>query len=174
MRLHLIVEYLLVSIFLYHVIQSRYAKITLVFFAPIFLIINIYDYLKFGNLSFGNIPTLIEFLIFIVFIIIYLFEWMQNNSYVPIYNTMTFWICVGLFVYFTGNFFYILLVENSTNASLELKNQLKIIYCIVTIIKNLLLSFSLLANERSNDDNGHIPFPQELDLDAITPNKNIN
>ena len=51
---------------------------------------------------------------------------------------------------------------------------MQVIYTFVTIIKNLLLSFSLLANERSNDDNGHIPFPQELDLDAITPNKNIN
>ena len=82
---------------------------------PLFFIYNIYDYLKNGNEVFGDIPTVFEFLLFIIFIILYFFESMQIQFEEPIYKSTIFWICVGLFVYFSGNFFYIVLVENSKN-----------------------------------------------------------
>ncbi len=77
---------------------------------------------------------------------------MKSSSLFPIYNSIHFWISVGLFVYFTGNFFYILLVEYSTLASPEVKNQLKVIYSAVTITKNLLLGLAFLSSEKTDQE----------------------
>mgnify|MGYP003342354498 CR=1 FL=1 len=55
-------------------------------------------------------------------------------------------IIIGLFVYFTGTFFYMLLVKYFTNSPEKQKYQLIAVYCFVTIIKNIILSFSLSKN----------------------------
>ena len=137
---------------------------------------NVYDYYKFGNTVFGNLPTLIEFMIFIVVIIFFLFEKMKFSISQPIYETINFWICVGLFVYFTGNFFYILLVENSKNNDPVLKNELMIIYSSVTIGKNLILSFSMVKKQEidKSSNSNFLNIPSELNLDSFYPNNNLN
>jgi hypothetical protein len=91
-----------------------------------------------------------------------------------LYKNIYFWISVGLFFYFSGNFFYMLLVEYSPGMTDEGKSQLKIIYSAVTISKNLILGLSLLtpANPPKNDDNYLLP--QDLNLDTITTNSSIN
>ena len=95
----------------------------------------------------------------------------------PIYSTIKFWICVGLFVYFTGNFFYILLVENSKNASQEVKNQLTIIYCVVTITKNLILGLAFLnkdeVGKEGEDGSDFLDFPNDINLDSISKNHHL-
>jgi hypothetical protein len=98
---------------------------------------------------------------------------MQIDFESPIYSTIYFWINVGLFVYFTGNFFYILLVENSINANNEVRNQLKIIYSVISILKNIILGFALLQKQ-TKDISLNSPFPKDLNLDIITPNNKLN
>ena len=110
-----------------------------------------------------------------LFIIFFLFEKIQINHEIPIYSLISFWVCVGLFVYFTGNFFYILLVQNSANADSGIKNQLKLIYCVITISKNLILSFALIKNEIENTINKYnFQIPKDLNFDSFSPNNNIN
>ena len=175
LRLHLFFEYTLITIFLYFILKSRNGKIILKLLYPLFFIYNIYDYLKNGNDVFGDIPTVFEFLLFIIFIILYFFESMQTQIEEPVYKNTIFWICVGLFVYFSGNFFYIVLVENSKNENESVRNQLKIIYSVVSIIKNLILGFAIFNHNSSENNNTNPnPFPQDIDLDAITPNKKIS
>ena len=175
LRLHLFFEYTLITIFLYFVLKSKNGKIILKFLYPLFFIYNIYDYLKNGNEVFGDIPTVFEFLLFIIFIIVYFFESMQIQSENPIYKSTIFWICVGLFVYFSGNFFYIVLVENSKNETESVRNQLKLVYSIVSIIKNLILGFAIFSHSTTeNNNNNPNPFPQDIDLDALTPNQKIS
>lgn len=65
----------------------------------------------------------------------------DNNFY-----SIEFTIIIGLFVYFTGNFFYMLLVKYFTNSPEIVKYQLTGVYCIITIIKNFILGFSLYKN----------------------------
>ncbi|MEO6488802.1 MAG: hypothetical protein ABIO04_02585, partial [Ferruginibacter sp.] len=119
-------------------------------------------------------PTLAEFLIFIIFLIFFFFEKMQHNFLVPIYQTINFWICVGLFVYFTGNFFFILLVESSKSTDPQLKNELVIIYSVVTIVKNLILGLSLYNNNENVRHSDNFIVPTDLNLDTFTPNNNLN
>ncbi len=174
LRIHLVFEYVLISIFLFTIIKSKLWKRILLLIFPFFIAYIFFDFIKNANNYFGDIPTVIEFLIFIVFIIVYLFESMQLSIESPIYYSPIFWICVGLFVYFTGNFFYIVLVENSKEENNNVKNQLKIIYSSVSILKNIILGYALFNNEKSTI-NSKYPndFPQDLDLDAITPNNKI-
>jgi hypothetical protein len=174
LRLHLFFEYSLITIFLYNIIKTRNGKLILKLLYPLFFIYNIFDYLKNGNEVFGDIPTVFEFLLFIIFIILYFFESMQNQFEQPIYKSSIFWICVGLFVYFSGNFFYIVLVENSKNANEFVRNQLKIIYSIVSMIKNLILGFAIFNDNISLQNTNPNPFPQDIYLDALTPNKKIS
>jgi hypothetical protein len=150
-------------------LESGKAKTGLLISLPLFLIYNIYDFFSNDNVSFSNNPTLIEFLIFIVLIIFYLFEKMKVNQETPAYSSINFWLNVGLFVYFTGNFFYILLVENSATASIAVKNQLIVIYCIITIMKNLILSFAFVKNdiEDSFKNKNKFQFPQDLNFDTF-------
>lgn len=167
------VEYILISIFFYHIFNNLKAKKIILYSILPFILYNILDYFKNGNLNFGNLPTILEFLIFIVAIIFYFFEKMQLNIEKPIYLSIVFWISVGLFVYFTGNFFYILLVENSKSATTEVKNQLKFVYSFVTILKNILLSIALLhGSETNSEQNNQYIFPEDLHLDDFTPNQN--
>jgi hypothetical protein len=162
-------EYLLIALFLFNILESGKAKTGLLISLPIFLIYNIYDFVRNDNLSFSNDTTLLEFVIFIVLIIFYLFEKMKVNQQTPAYSSINFWLNVGLFVYFTGNFFYILLVENSANATIAVKNQLIIIYCIITILKNLILSFAFVKNdiEDSFKNNNKFKFPKDLNFDTF-------
>lgn len=89
-----------------------------------------------------------------------------------IYQSISFWICVGLFFYFSGNFFFLLFSSYSKNTNFII--QLQLVYTFVTVIKNLFLSFSLLiTNEVDLQTTTPNPFPQDIDLDAITPNKKI-
>lgn len=90
----------------------------------------------------------------------------------PLYQSISFWICVGLFIYFTGNFFFFLFITSSKDK--QFIEQMKIIYGIVTICKNIVLCIALLSSEKieSQDDILHIP--NDLDLDSFHPKTALN
>ena len=77
LRIHLVFEYLLISVFMYNNIQSAKVRLMLLVSLPLFFAYNIYDFIRNDNSGFSNNPTLLEFLIFIVLIIFYLFEKMK-------------------------------------------------------------------------------------------------
>ena len=170
LRIHVIVEYLILSYFIYNILRSKIIKKLLLSLALPYLIFNVFDYYKYGNATFGNFPNLIEFFILIIFIIYFLFEKMQFSFERPIYQTINFWICVGLFVYFSGSFFYILLAVNSISNE-DIKNDAIGIFSFVTIIKNIILSIAFFQNENNNTDNSVLKIPNELNLDSFI-NKN--
>ena len=53
-------------------------------------------------------------------------------------------------------------------------NQLKIIYGIIAICKDILLSLSLLANETISNDTEDLYIPEELHLDSFNPKSTLN
>ena len=137
-----------------------------------FTIYSIYNLLNAAKTNtFNNNALIIEFLIFIIFIIYFFYEKMKTVVLYPLYQTITFWICVGFFLYFTGNFFFFLFIKSTSDQ--HIKMQMKFIYNIVTISKNIFLGFAFFANEvvESKDDN--LEIPDNLDLDSFS-NKNFN
>ncbi|MBS1928821.1 MAG: hypothetical protein JST95_09530 [Bacteroidetes bacterium] len=92
---------------------------------------------------------------------------MNDIVSIPISSTISFWIAVGLLIYFSGNFFNILLTKLSLDP--KIRAQSGMIYMIVTISKNILLCLALLGSEKNEITDENIPFPndegfQKLDI----------
>ena len=167
-------EYILISLFLSRIIHSNIAKRLILILILPYSVLCIYDHYANGNASFSSFLTIIEFFVFIIFIIFFLFEKMRYSFFVPIYQTINFWICVGLFVYFTGSFFYVLLVTSSSKDP-NSKNELIIIYGLVTIVKNLILSFALFNDEKEDiSHQNELIIPTDINLDNFTQTNNLN
>jgi hypothetical protein len=145
--------------------KNRFAKrISLVLIVP-FVIIGCIDLVKHQS-GFSFAPTLIEFLVFIVYLIFFFFERMNIVVTYPLYQSISFWIAVGLLIYFSGNFFIFLLSNYSKDKSFLL--QLSMIYSIVTITKNILFSSAFFAHEQhENSNDNNFQFPEELNLDSF-------
>ncbi len=91
----------------------------------------------------------------------------------PLYQSISFWICVGLFIYFTGNFFFFLFITSSKDK--QFIEQMRLIYMIVTIIKNIVICFAFLSNEIiETDKDKEFQIPNEIDLDGFTLKNNLN
>ncbi len=131
------------------------------------MIFCVYNYIYSDLSKFDNLPPLIEFFVFILIITYYFYEKMNLVSKNPIYNSISFWICVGLFIYFTGNFFFYLLVTSSKD--IVLLKKMKIIYALVSISKDLILAFAWFAHERIETDADIIKVPDGLGLDDDLP-----
>jgi hypothetical protein len=85
----------------------------------------------------------------------------------PLYQTISFWICVAFFLYFSGTFFFFLFSQSSLDS--QFKNQMKLIYGLVTLSKNIILSLSLFANEfEDNDIETKLNLPNNINLDEIS------
>jgi hypothetical protein len=155
---------------LYCFYQNALAKKMIIYSILPFLIFSFIN-VFYSKYNFSNYPLLYEFLAFIIFLIYFFYEKMRLTFNYLLYQSISFWICVGLFFYFCGNFFFLLFTSYSSNHNFIF--QLQLVYTFVTIIKNLILSFSLLSKEINNNEQKSYPFPQDLDLDAITPNNKI-
>lgn len=174
LRSHLLLEFFFLSLFFYYLIENQFfRKVILILILP-YVFYVVYDYMINGNLEFNYFPTALEFLIFIIYSIFYFFEVIQNHNLpvTPIYKNILFCISVGLFFYFTGNFFYILLVKNSISAGINVQEMLIVIYSCISILKNFILGFSFFTNYSSPPPSSSISYPEELDI--ITPKNIIN
>lgn len=146
---------------------------TLIIWSPIpFFFYWSYDlYISEAN-YFSQTPVLIEFFIFIIFIIYFFYEKMQTVVLYPLYQSITFWISVGLFIYFTGNLFFMIFLKSSDDPVFI--NQMKNIYSFITISKNIILCLALFGNEfiDSQEENLYIPPDVDLDEFSLTHYKN--
>jgi hypothetical protein len=85
----------------------------------------------------------------------------------PLYQTISFWICVAFFLYFSGTFFFFLFSQSSLDP--QFKKQMKLIYGLVTLSKNIILSLSLFANEQEeNNLEDKLNLPNNINLDEIS------
>ena len=166
-RIYVVFEYILFSYFLYNIYLNQIAKKIILYSNFPFFLFCVFDFLISSNrLRFSNRPLLFEFSCFIVFIIYFFYEKMKTVVLYPLYQSITFWICVGLFLYFSGNFFFLLFTSISTDK--KLNEQMLIIYSIVTVTKNILLGLAFLANEPIQETEEHLHIPTDINLDDFT------
>ena len=93
---------------------------------------------------------------------------MQTVVLYPLYQIPSFWIAVGLFIYFTGNFFVIVFVYSNTDPAYIV--QSRIVYGIITFTKNIILALALFGTEPDNADNNPdtLDLPSNLNLDEFS------
>lgn len=166
LRVYTLIEFTFLALFFFYSIKSRsISKLILLSIFP-FWAFCIQQYL-YVTTYFSVLPLLVEFIFFMIVIIYFFYEKMKTELIRPLYQSMTFWLSVGLFIYFSGNFFYLLLIQSTDD--IALKNQFKIIYCIITIAKNLLLSCAFFASEEVQTTSKEFNIPDELNLDSFHP-----
>ncbi len=171
-KLYGLVEYCLFATFLYQLYQSTLAKKIIIFSIIPFVIISIVNYYISLGSNFSNYPLLIEFLAFIVFIIYFFYEKMNTVVEYPLYQSISFWISMGLFIYFTGNFFFFLFINSSKDK--DFMTQMRTIYSLVTITKNIILCVAFFATEKIETQEDILHIPSELDLDSFNPKTTLN
>lgn len=93
---------------------------------------------------------------------------MQTVLQYPLYQLISFWVAVGMLLNFSGNFFYMMLILEYEDK--ETLIQMKVIYSIVSIIKDVVMSLALLGKEpEDNVSSNDFILPENLDLDEFNP-----
>ena len=95
---------------------------------------------------------------------------MQKTVAEPIYYKAIFWISVAFIINSSGNFFLFLYGRYSYEVNVFKTPQYTIIYTTVTIIKNLLLCYSIFIREKKEDP----LFDSLIDIDLDSPIKHQN
>lgn len=171
-RLFTSLEYLSIATVLYHLIKNElFKKIILYSFIP-FILYAIFDYFLLETGQYNNYINLLSAFLLIIYIIYFFYEKMKTVVMYPLYQSASFWLCVGFFLYFTGTFFFFLFVKSIGDK--KFIQQMNIIYGFVTVAKNILLCLSLFATENieQSDEELHIPSDLNLDEFSLTTQKN--
>lgn len=170
-RIYNVIEYSLLAYFFSLYIKNNIVRNLLLISVIPFIGFCIYDYVNAKEATLALDPLIFEYLVLLVFIIYFFFEVMQASVMEPIYHKAIFWISVGFIINFSGNFFLFLYSKNSYNNE-AFRNSFTIIYCTVTIIKNILLCIAVTIRENKIDSpiftNSYI----DSELDSYLPFKN--
>ncbi len=172
LRFFIFFEYTFFALYFYFLLKNYYVKKILIFSIGIFLVFCGYRYFDSKIIGFDSTTFIVEFVIFIIVILYYFYEKIKIVTNYHTYKSISFWLSVGIFIYFTGNFFFLLFVKSSKDPIFI--KQMKIIYSIVTITKNIILSLAWLAQERQESDADILQIPDgvQLDEDFIVSKQN--
>jgi drug/metabolite transporter (DMT)-like permease len=88
-----------------------------------------------------SIPIAVSSLILITGSILYFYETIQNPEIGFIYSKPSFWVVVGIMIYFSGTFFLFLQYDN---LSMQERDNFWIINIICFILKNIFFSISFI------------------------------
>lgn len=154
---------------LYLINNLLYTPVEFVFFSLIFIKIyslqNSVKIVRYGALLFFTLWIVITFVlkrsdfdsiavateeIFIfIYALIYFYEKIKNPDTIFIYTSPAFWAVSALFIYASGTFFVYLFAASLWNDAV-FNNQYEFIHLNISILKNLLITFSLLKKENSH------------------------
>ncbi|MCF1714020.1 hypothetical protein L0U88_05160 [Flavihumibacter sp. RY-1] len=112
---------------------------TFIFFIVAF--VNIYKNFVQNSLSLDTIPIAVSSIILIIGSIAYFFEQIQTPEVSFIYSKPSFWVVVGIMIYFSGTFFLFLQYENLSDTD---KKTFWIINMFCLILKNIFFSISFI------------------------------
>ena len=163
LRIFIAIEYSILVYFFSILLINKISKLLIIFSIIPFWGYCIYNFFVSEHDTFNNYPALVEFSVFILILLFYFYEKMNVVSNIPLFKSISFWLCVGLFIYFTGNLFFLLLIP-STSAK-EILKQMFLIYSFVTITKNIILAAAWFANEKLQTDADIIQLPENMKLD---------
>lgn len=137
-----IIEYLFFAYYLFHILKNRKFKVFLTLSSIVFLVVATLNLVRLLTTSAGNfdaIPISVGSIILIIVSILYLFEAIQDPEIIFVYSKQSFWIIIGIMIYFSGTFFLFLQYDSLTQ---DEKNSFWIISIICFVLKNIFFSIS--------------------------------
>lgn len=160
-RFHTVLEFTLLSLIFSSFVYNKFISRLILFLIIPFTIFCIFDYLNAKSPSIAYLPLFVECSYFILAIIYLYYEKISSeDSGISLPSTFFFWLTVGFFINFSGNFSLFLYSNSATANDTDFKMNYTIIYSIVTVLKNILLSVaaakigkSLVNKEQKDDSN---------------------
>lgn len=140
------VEFGLVSLYLYPLIQLKIKKSIFILFSSIFVITIITENILIDNQNFDSVSTGVSALLILILSILYLFSRVSYNPNLEIFKIDSpFLIISSIIIYFSGTFFiYILTKNNFFDENFRISYSL--INALVLIIRNLIIVVVFLKN----------------------------
>jgi len=142
-RIFTLLEYFLLSYFIYFNLKSKLFKRFIVILSTLFLLFSIFDLINSKSRSFDSSPTGIACILILSYSIFYLFEKIKNPDSLFLYSTSNFWVIVAFIIFFSGNFF-IFIFTQSNYSDPAFQSVFTIINSSFNILKNLLFSIAFL------------------------------
>lgn len=171
-RIHTIIEFSLISILFSLFIKNIVIKKVVIVSIFPYILICIFDYYFSKSPSIAYTPLFIECLFFLVLILYFFYEKLNQELYEPLLSTFSFWIAVAFIINFAGNFVLFTWSKSVTIRDQEFKDNYLLIYASVTILKDILLCYAVTRKDRikqriEND-------LENENINLITPLNNLN
>lgn len=164
--IYVIVEYIIISAIFFYYTSIRFYKVLILLLTTLVGLTLFLNHFYFKNEFISSYKVVFTSLILIVYILLFFYYKMKRVSVIPLYQTMSFWIFVAFFLYYTGNFFFFLIIGSEQPE--EIQQFLAMVYSGVTILKNIILSYSFKFKEPTNINNQNLSIPSDLNLDDLS------
>jgi hypothetical protein len=99
----------------YLILKTEIAKKVLIALAILFIGVSIFDLTQTKAESFDSLPAVLECLILIAYSIFYFYEQLTDTMSLFLYTTSTFWLVVGIILFFSGSFFIFIYAQNNSH-----------------------------------------------------------
>lgn len=143
-RLFTLVEYSLLTLYIWHEIQDRFYKNLVKYSSVIFFTFLFIDSLSNSINEFDSIPTAIESILILSASILLIYEKVSKSE--ELLNPSSL-ISTGLIIFFSGTFFLFLLSQNNFYES-EFSMTYGYLISAFNIIKNIFLTLGILSEEK--------------------------
>jgi membrane-bound ClpP family serine protease len=107
-----------------------------------------------------SIPITVEYILIIIFCLLFFFEEINEPNVNFIYSTYSFWIIIGILIYSTGTFF---LFMQSENLSDEEWDRWRIINFVFTLVKNIFFSIAILMKKEESQNSLEKPYEDVIE-----------
>jgi hypothetical protein len=147
---------------IFHIIlKNDLAKKVLHGLAVLFLAVSVFDLTQTKAESFDSLPAVLECLILIAYSILYFYEQLSDTTSLFLYTTSTFWVVVGIILFFSGSFFIFIYAQNNSHLP-GFSTTFKVIMGISGLIENILflIAFIIAKNESKTIKSSQIAKPR--------------
>ena len=150
-RLFTIVEYSIITYFIFQLIESTLFKRLIKTGSMIFIIVSILDIYTSSFTSFDSLPSGLESILVLSYCLFFVYEKMTSTDFS--FNG-TIWITIGFILFFSGTFFLFILSQNNFKDSSFLLTYGYIV-AIFNIIKNLFISIGIVSELNNTKRTSH-------------------
>jgi len=150
-RLFTLVEYTILTIFIYTLINSSLLKRILKFGSIAFFAVFLLDIYTNSFTNFDSLPSGFESILILTYCILYIYEKLTSN-YFSLNGSI--WIAIGFILFFSGTFFLFILSQNNFQDT-EFINTYGYIVASFNIIKNLFISIGIFTEMKNPTTKSH-------------------
>jgi hypothetical protein len=144
-----VVEYSLLTLFLYTSIRSKRQKIVPIVGSVVFFATTVANFLHNRTSSFDSLTASLEAILIIIYSILFLYEQIKDPSILFVYYTKKFWVVVAFFMYFSSTLFLFLYAASFTQIEHKYYWYINNIF---DIIKNILFCIAFYMKKSKNPE----------------------